>query len=191
MLKLITKIVIAGFFVFSTTTIEGNKGFILNEIQAETVDSSKRFINGWEYQLVQANNGHPFVFSKIWQYGRINSDLGKRDDLLMNYDIFQDVLVIQVFRDDKPRHIVLNPCYIKSFEIEGHKFVNPGKNLDWEITDSRGYYELIYDSDIKFFVKRIKKHNAGDGLGGSNYDYDMKRFILLKNEARCSILCNV
>jgi hypothetical protein len=82
-------------------------------------DTTDIFINGWEYKIVSASDGHPFAFSKIWNFDTIFSSLGIRTNYLMNYDIYQDALVIQSFINNQPYQITLNSGYIKSFLLEG------------------------------------------------------------------------
>mgnify|MGYP006286257913 FL=1 len=174
--KKINIILTAGFLLLVSVFSYGSDGQC-PALKTRVADSSEIFINGWEYNLQQAANGHPFVFSKIWQYGKINSDLGIRKDLLMNYDIYQDVLLIQIFRNNQPYQIVLNPEYINSFEIDKHLFINPLKFEGFQQSELSGYYELIYDSEIKFFLKRVKKYSGGDGMEGSSYNTDIENYI--------------
>ncbi len=169
-------ILTTGFLLLVSVFSYGSNGYC-SALNTQVADSSEIFINGWEYNLQQSANGHPFVFSKIWQYGKINSELGTRNDLLMNYDIYQDVLLVQIFRDNQPYQIILNPEYINSFEIDEHTFFNPLKFEGLQQIELSGYYELIYDSKIKFFLKRVKKYSEGDGMEGSRYNSDLEKYI--------------
>lgn len=181
MKKNIGIILLIEVFLFMSMCLYANYGHD-NTIKTGQNDSLEIFINGWEYSFQQVSNGHPFVFSKIWKYGIINSDLGIRKNFLMNYDIYQDVLLIQIFRNNKPHHIVLNPEYINSFQIDDHLFFNPLKSEEFHKNELNGYYELVYDSKIKFFLKRIKKYSEGDAMEGSSYNPDLEKYIYVDGQ---------
>lgn len=145
-------------------------------------DTSDIFINGWGYSIEQAANGHPYVFSKIWQYGSIESELGTRSNYLMNYDAYQDKLIIQTFRNNYPVQIVLNPRYIKSFVIDEHVFFNPKNLPGYASVDIKGYYELVYDGELKYIIKRAKKLVDEGNLKGMTYQQDLKTFIVYEGK---------
>ncbi|MGC9344615.1 MAG: hypothetical protein ACP5E3_18055 [Bacteroidales bacterium] len=151
----------------------------VSELSFPGVDSSDIFINGWEYRMVPARSGHPFVFSKVWQFEEINSDLGVRNDYLMNYDVYQDELVIQTFFQGSPAQIVLNPANIRSFKIEEHHFINPQKLPDLAETGLKGYYEIIYEGNLKFFIKHIKQISDEGSMKGRAYESKIDYFIFL------------
>jgi hypothetical protein len=155
--------------------------FLKAEGLSNRSDSTDIFINGWEYRLVPARNSHPFVFSKVWNFDEINSELGTRKDFLMNYDIYQDVLVIQTFINGSPAQIVLNPANIISFSIEGRNFINPHKVPQLARTPLNGYYELVYKGDLIFLAKHSSKITEEGSINGRAYEAEVDYYVFWKD----------
>lgn len=145
-------------------------------------DSASNMINGWEYYMRSAHTGHPFYISNIFQKGTIDSDLGYGRDVLIMYDCYKDGLIMQILNNGKPYQIVMNPEFIKGFQLHGKKFINLGKYEGVGNEKYRNYYELLFDGNIKLLCAHEKVFSDDNSGSGSSYNANIQWFFYKDSE---------
>jgi hypothetical protein len=137
------------------------------------------FVNGWEYRVKIAASGTPFLKSNEWITGRLKCDAGTFDRLLMNYDLYQEVLVIQQNIEGKPCVFAMNPIFVQDFWLSGFHFRNI---QDAGNEASPGYYELLYDGKVQILRKWKKKIIDEKVINGSSFRTEQRMFIMYQNK---------
>lgn len=145
-------------------------------------DSSFIFINGWQYHLTPANQGHPFLNEKSWKFGSLDSELGEIEEVLMNYDTYRDELVVQQIIRGEPGLIVLNPLYINSFQLDGMSFVNTGR-MGFEADPGfQGYFRILYGGDLYLLRKYSKNLEETGSTAGSSFEPETRNFLVYQGD---------
>jgi hypothetical protein len=116
----------------------------------QTIQENSSLYNGHEFidpfersQL----NGHPYFVTDEWQEGIINYDGQQYESVTLKYDLFQDK--IHVEHPTSHREIELISEKVESFGIAEHFFVRLQSPV-------AGFYDQIYDGDLKVYSKRYK-----------------------------------
>jgi hypothetical protein len=110
------------------------------------------FTNGRLYKDYYPNLlGHQYLFSKVWEKGVICFRDDVQMELLINYDIVSDKLLLNKFYSDGVYCIELNINDIEGFSIKGHEFINI--TLYEGPEEIKGYYEVLYDGKVKLLLK--------------------------------------
>ncbi|MFN8207693.1 MAG: hypothetical protein U0T82_09870 [Bacteroidales bacterium] len=148
-------------------------------VSAHSPEDDYSFVNGWEYRIKTATSGTPFLQSNEWKTGKLFCDAGTFGNLMMNYDIFQDVLVIQQNIDGKPCIVALNPLFIHDFWLSGYHFRNI---RDTGNKTTGGFYEVIYNGKIQILRKWKKKIIDENVINGSCFRTEQRIFILHENK---------
>lgn len=101
--------------------------------------------------------GNPYLTKTDWTKGIIFSKGKSFKDVDLQYDLTMDKIVLQkTLNNGKLVKIVLNNELVDSFAFDQKKFVN----ARWILLDNsvKGFVELIYDKEIRFFVKYHKEY---------------------------------
>jgi len=111
-----------------------------------------------------AVKGHQYWGETIYNEGSVTFEGVTYQDILLNYDIYNNLLATFIVQDGLSKLIILDNSRITNFEINHHMFVN--------ITDSThtlnpGYYLSAYQgTDIQLLVKTQKTIVGNTGLPG-------------------------
>lgn len=145
-----------------------------NAIQfyAQTIGSRSNLFNGIEYRdYVPLDEETPLLFSDV-VYGSVVYDGERYDNVPMYYDIEKDVLLVSYPQGTK---VQLLPERVSSFEMENRRFANL---RDGKV--SPGYYEVLYDGNMKFYAHRDKelKLRQNGNETSHEFDYTVKYYIL-------------
>ncbi len=137
------------------------------------------FVNGRLYTDYYPNlSGHQYLFSKVWEKGVINFKDDVQVELLINYDIINDKLLLNKFYSDGVYCIELNKNDIKGFSFKGHEFINVILNEGPK--EMNGYYEVLYNGRAKLLLKWEKYISKSSGAGKDN-SYIKKTFYIMYN----------
>ncbi len=126
------------------------------QLYYNSLDIQSGLYNGSEYlvyvQLLK--DGHPYLDTTKLTYGSVFYDGMLYQDVPMLYDIVKDELVIQHY--NKVFHIQLIQSKIDEFKILDRPFLHLGKDSTIQGNVKNGFYEVLYDGQIKLYAKRIK-----------------------------------
>lgn len=111
--------------------------------------------NGSEYiPIPEPYKGFPFFGSEYWEEGTIKYSGEVFHDVLMEYDLVQDQLVIEHYdQRGYVTEVKLHSDLIEYFDLLGHRFIN----VRGDSSGIRaGFYDLLYDGTMKLLCKHRK-----------------------------------
>ena len=114
--------------------------------------------NGAEYNPYrEVNNDHPYFESEYWEDGVITYYGERYDSVPMQYDLLNDLLVIEHY-DQRGfvAEVLLHSEKVDSFHLLGHDFFHLAADTAGVLGLRSGFYDLLYDGEHKVFCKRRK-----------------------------------
>lgn len=138
--------------------------------------------NGAEYYVPIKSyvEGHQFYLDKIYQNGAVKYDGAWFEDVPMLYELVQDELLIINNGSGQPQRLVKNR--VETFRIQGHTFVRLQPDSTTDLSLKPGFYDLMHDGEIKFFVKREKTLFERASTNGMEGEYrDNSKYYLVKD----------
>lgn len=126
------------------------------QLYYNSLDIQSGLYNGSEYTVYVhlLKDGHPYLDTTKLMDGAVFYDGMLYRNVPMLYDIVKDELVIQHY--NKVFHIQLIKSKVDEFNILGRPFLHLGKDSTIQGSVKNGYYEVLYDGQIKLYAKRIK-----------------------------------
>ncbi len=113
----------------------------------------RTYINGRAFiETRRGVHGHPFFIDESWQSGRVQIKGRFYADLNLRYDAHLDQLQYNHFSHSGPHILIINPRIIRSFELDGHKFVPIRKHRHLE----DGFYELAHEGSLILYISHRK-----------------------------------
>jgi len=108
--------------------------------------------------------GHPFLISEGWKRGSIEYDGVNYANVSLMYDVVYDKIVVQNAYNFLKIELINER--VSSFFMRGHNFVNLShQNTSGSSIPQPGFYDLLYDGEVKVYAKRrkeaIKKLESG------------------------------
>ena len=146
-----------------------------NTVQSylKAVGNNTRLYNGSEYTMsYHGVTGSPFFASDSFQYGSVDYDGIKYNNVKMAYDLVGDELIIKAYHDLNLRLVTEK---VNSFSFSNHEFVRimPDSSTSKLKT---GFYEILYKGTVTVLAKRKKQvesaFKAEDPYKFSEYEYD-------------------
>ena len=117
-----------------------------------TIGISSPIYSGREYVGYDLRiNGHPYYSAPEWQTGSLLYDSLLYQNVLLNYDLALDALIVQ--SPENFNKIVLNKEKISWFQLNDHLFANLATQ------ELSGFYDVLMGGSIQFFVKNTKHMN--------------------------------
>lgn len=112
--------------------------------------------------------GHPFVFGEDFKPGTISLQGQVYNDLLLNYDVFEQVLILQYSNYlGANEQLIMNADVVDWFKIGNRKFV---KNLFVEVNNP--FVELMGDkAGVQCLVSYSKRYGFENKNGDAGFGY--------------------
>ncbi len=123
--------------------------------------------NGSQFVPVpEPYEGFPFFGSEYWEEGSIQYYGEVFHNVPMEYDLVQDVLVIEHY-DQRGfvTEVMLHSDRIGYFDLLGHRFVRVQGDSSSAGMLRAGFYDLLYDGELKLLCKRRKSIHETVGSG--------------------------
>ncbi|HLT80243.1 MAG TPA: hypothetical protein VKZ86_04390 [Cyclobacteriaceae bacterium] len=116
--------------------------------------------NGSEFiPIPEPYNGFPYFGSEYLEEGSIKYAGEVFHNVLMEYDLVQDQVAIEHYdQRGYVTQVKLHSDLVEYFEVLGHHFINVREDSGWSGLRP-GYYDLLYDGDMKLLCKRKKSIN--------------------------------
>lgn len=140
--------------------------------------------NGQEYYVPVKPylEGHQFLEDKIFKEGKIKYDGAWFEAVPMLHDVVQDELIIIHPGSGHPQMLVKKR--LEGFEVHGRSFVYLKADSTNHSGMPSGFYNLLYDGDVKLLMRHQKTIHERTSSNGMEGEYkDASRFFLLKNAA--------
>lgn len=121
-----------------------------------SLDVQAGLYNGSEYIVYVSllKDGHPYLDTTTLTIGTVLYDGMVYNNVPMLYDIVKDELIAQHF--NKVFYIQLVHSKVDEFNILNRAFKHLGVDSTKKGNVRNGFYELLYDGNIKLYAKRIK-----------------------------------
>jgi len=101
-----------------------------------------------DYQPLQ--DEHPYFLNDDWQEGSVLYNGNRYAAVALLYNIFTDEVILENYNGGSMTLLIAER--VQSFSLGDRTFIR----LDNELVKT-GFYEILYDGDIKVYAKRIKE----------------------------------
>jgi hypothetical protein len=175
------------FFLFSHTPVQAqpDTSFVRLAVE-ETMQSYRSAVglqahlyNGAEYFVPVKHyvEGHQFFKDKAFQKGRVLYDGSMFVDVPMLYDIMNDELVTVHTGSGLTQKLVKQK--VASFSLHNHNFIYIEVDSMTSLSMASGFYDLLYEGEIRALVRREKTLQEKATIGGmeGNFTAIDKYFI--------------
>ena len=119
---------------------------------------------GRQYKFSYADiKGHQFNESPVYQIGSLIFDGVGYQEILLNYDIYNDQVVTTMLQNGITQNIIVDKSRIEQFRIGPESFVN--------VTDSAksvppGIYQLLFEKNHVQLLAKVEKYVVGNNRPG-------------------------
>jgi hypothetical protein len=128
--------------------------------------------------------GNPYFMLEGESGAMLETVYGEYDSLLMKYDLLNDEVLLGIRDGSGTEEICVNRDIVLGFHLFGHKFLH----LAAIPVASPGYYEQVYDGQVKFYIKHIKILSQRSGQ--IRYEYVYKTQMILVKEEQYYVIRN-
>ncbi|MGI0107603.1 hypothetical protein [Salinimicrobium sp. WS361] len=141
---------------FSQTEVKPVYKLLDSAIHIQNTDLA----NGTEYidQHIIKSNHHKYFQTQKYLNGNVLYDDQPYYDLDLQYNIYDDLLLVRIPTTGGATTINLHKSKVKAFNIENHSFISLSASPD----EKPQFYEILLDSDdillLKKHHKKLKKH---------------------------------
>lgn len=104
------------------------------------------------------NNTHSYLNSEVFENGIVVYENQTYTDIILNYDVFKDDLLMKPSGVNDRRSVILIPQKIQSFTFSGKSFVNLNYNKIPAADFVKGFYEENYVGEkFTLYIKHAKE----------------------------------
>ncbi len=179
-------------------TDSGDPVALLRMVVEQATGSDRLFINGTLYQdAYPRTDGHPFLGDGLWTEGSVRSGGDTYRGLLLRYDMYRDLLIYHLIREEGTYGVILNGETIDWFSMSGRRFIHirePATAVEGKRTSlaEPGFYEEICTGNASLYVKRIKQYDPPSTASGRftavDHVYILKGGVLQRINGRRGLL---
>jgi hypothetical protein len=128
--------------------------------------------------IYPAASGNPWFMLTGAVQTVLETNKGIYRDLLLNYDILNDELIL-TFRDTSGMEsIMINKNIIRGFNLFGSRFINMYSVL----LPDPGFYEEVYRGKLNFYIKYKKTLIRQSGPVQYEYRYNIIKYLVKENK---------
>ncbi|HRW62346.1 MAG TPA: hypothetical protein P5132_02605 [Bacteroidales bacterium] len=160
-------ILIVLFFIYSTYSIYAQEPLTSSSSDlaklyktAESIYTlNDELINGHMYPIRDTRiQGNPYLHDDFWKTGTVFIHNRQYPNVLVRYNLVIDELILKAnINDSTERIISINKNQVDSFRIHNSLFVNTSVLSQNKKQNTGTYYELIYNNNAVFVVKKYEK----------------------------------
>lgn len=144
------------------------------------INNGKILLN---YDIILKNNDR-FYFQN-YTLGSVVYDNQLYNNVLLNYDINNDDLIIKPNGENDKMPIVLNKSKVNSFYVNGKNYINLGYNKISNNEVEPGFYEEVFlNNNVNFYIRHIKdkRQIINENLVFDDFTEITSYIILYKNQ---------
>lgn len=151
-----TKWILVGLCCFWPTLLSGQAESLPQSVYASRLQQMDLISHGKSYEhLYAVTKGHQYLVGPILKPARLVVDGIHYEDVMLNYDIHNDYVILGKNLDALPIYIILPQERIDAFTLEGFSFIHI-KDSSYQNLDP-GIYQLAYASEqFRLLVRRKK-----------------------------------
>lgn len=149
-----------------------------------TIRSQAEVYNGSEYvDFERRIVGHQFFETDLHEEGSIVYEGIEYQNLEMQYEIYRDLCLIKHFSEKGFAYsIELNSQKIQEFRLLDHRFVFLSEDSVEKFNMKAGFYDIVMDREVKYFVKRIKTINQQSSADLTEEFLQKDKYFILKDQ---------
>lgn len=135
--------------------------------------------------IYPTNSSHRFLNNKEFTKGQVEFDHQFYDNIYINYDLFEDGLLLKPLGENDRNAIIVIKNKVKSFSIIEKKFVTIDYNTSKKSDALKGFYEeAVVGKNFIFYIKYKKSIRNVYIDSRILYDYSLKTdyYLKYKNE---------
>lgn len=140
------------------SALPGRQVTSATQMYYQSLKTQSGIYNGSEYVQYThlLKEGFPYYDTTLITRGNLFYDKMEYTDVPMLYDLIKDELILQHFNKVFLIQLVKNK--VSWFKIHDHFFVHlAADSLHSPRSFRNGFYDVCYDGQVKFYVKRIKE----------------------------------
>ena len=146
----------------------------------EVFNNPAGYLNGRENTFVYpVATGTPFFMRSGESNASLVTHTGTYDSILLKYDLLNDILLLGFKAEEGIEEIQLNKNIVLSFNLFGSEFVN----LSEPAILPEGYYEQLYNGNIRLYKKHIKILSGKSGPVQFEYRYNTQTILIHNHQA--------
>jgi len=154
-----------------------------HELYSRALGVGSHLLNGVQYKEYNAHFddvGHPYFASDDWVEGSVHYDGDLYEDVAILFDLFREKVVIEHPYAGIKLELISEK--IKSFSLPGHRFVRLDADTIKNSPIRTGFYDVLYDGRVKFYVKRHKEKREQIVSGAIQIEFsDIVHFYIVKH----------
>lgn len=136
------------------------------------VKTQRHLYNGSQYaDYDPIEDEHPYFIDSDWSNGWIIYDHERYDNTPLLYNINNDKIVAEHYAG---AFIDLIAPKVTAFHIHGHTFKRFTRTDDKRGNINEGFYDILYDGNVKVVAKRLKKFVQQVHLEGYENSFEEK-----------------
>ena len=136
------------------------------------------YINGRRNSIIYPDaKGTPFFIKAGESRSVLETIYGSYENLLLKYDMLNDEVLLGFRYGSGIEEIIVNRDIVLGFSLYGVKFVH----LSGDSVPVPGYYEEVFNSRTRCYIKQTKTLSGTSGTSGSEYRHNSRK-ILVKDK---------
>lgn len=141
-------------------------------INQELYLSERAIVNGTSWTNSVRYEGNRFCGSKEWKTGQLSFDGKKYKNLLINYDLLEDEIILYDDIPGKEKYIQLNKGKIDSFQYIDNGQIKQFVNIELQASAGKEIYEVLYLGKVSYYLRHKKsvQKQIGTTYMGKLYD---------------------
>ena len=169
----LTAMISLGFNCFGQDTSSGQS------VVSENLDLEVAFGGLHHQQILQgkqyshfypSTRGHQYWDKAIYAIGSLTFEGVTYHNILLNYDVYNDLVLISMMRNGLTENIILDNTRIQNFQLASANFVNIRDSTE---SIAPGIYRLAFDqNDVQLFIQAKKSVVGNNGQGEQ-----LKKFV--------------
>ncbi|MEZ4771606.1 MAG: hypothetical protein R3D00_00405 [Bacteroidia bacterium] len=164
----------------------------VKELYYKHIPTNQLLRSGRSYEhFYLATEGNQYLIDALAHSGELRYEGMIYRDVLLNYDIYNQLIFVSFAREGYQRSIILNEKRITYMDLLGMRFVYLPEDFDPEIPEGI-YQEVFKGKDYGFWVKRRKKLNkqTTNSSGGNRHTFTQEDLYYIKNGGEISRFSN-
>jgi len=157
-------LLITCLFIFSGTISSQDVVMDLDQVYGldQTLYNGKKY----DYLSPSGTSGHQFFSSTLFTTGSIIIKGKSYDDIAMNYDLFNQQLLIQYANENNPWNVLeVSKAWLNGFRIGKMNFEL------FQLENGPCFYQVLGDGPTRLLYFWRKTLNLNDAIGSNNYIY--------------------
>lgn len=150
-------------------------------IYYQAVGENAHLYNGSEYVPHPESNKNPYFESSTLQKASVCYDGTVYDNIPLTYDIYKDEVIISKYNQNFRIRLANNK--INWFSVSDHLFIRVVHDSSAKTLPGTGFYDQLYNGNVKVLAKRKKKFDEKITLNGAITQFVQDDHFFIEKDA--------